>query len=83
MRGLPVASGYPDRSQKTVFELAVEERSESILSLLLNYLRDEEYFSNNKALLHSMLDSKLYGPLKTAMDSMVVCVDDRGKLHTN
>ena len=56
--------------QKSVFELGLDEKNEIVLSLLLKHLRDFDYFQNNKALLHSLIDKRLFAPLKTAMDTM-------------
>ena len=69
---------YTVTSQKSVFELALNQQDQAILSLLLTHLRDPDYFQNNKALLHSMMDKRLYNPLKTAMDTMVECKNENG-----
>ena len=74
----PTKEVYTATSQKSVFELALDQKNQPILSLLLSHLRDSEYFQNNKALLHSMMDKQMYSPLKMAMDTMVECKDEKG-----
>ena len=74
----PTKDKFTVTSQKSVFELALDQQNQPILRLLLSHLRDQEYFQNNKALLHSMMDKQLYSSLKAAMDTMVECKDGRG-----
>ncbi|KAI6647588.1 Serine/threonine-protein phosphatase 6 regulatory ankyrin repeat subunit B-like [Oopsacas minuta] len=77
------AKTFPVTLQKSVFELTLDQKSEEMLNLLLKHLRDPEYFQDNKALLHSMLDKQLFGSLKTAMDTMLKCNQDKVILQTS